>query len=85
MRVVATDIGAKFLKFIKFLGVGSSKTEPYFSPLITAESCSNVQERICLNEYVFGYTSLQVFVGSFTTLRVSKASVEWCDDSLIVN
>jgi hypothetical protein len=59
---------------MKFLEVGSSKTEPYFSPLITAETCSNVQQRICLNENVLGYTVVQVFVGSFTTYRVRLAS-----------
>jgi hypothetical protein len=66
---------------MKLLEVGSSKTEPYFSQLVTAQICSNVQERICLNEYVFGYTGVQVLVGCFTALAVSKASVEWCDDS----
>jgi hypothetical protein len=68
-----------------FLKVGSSKTEPYFSPLVTAETCSNIQQRICLNEHVFGYTGLQVFVCCFTILTVSRASVQWCDDSWIVN
>jgi hypothetical protein len=78
---VATDIGAKFLKLMKFLKAGSSKTEPYFSPLVTAETCSNVQQRICLNEYVFGCTGVHDFVCCFMTLTVRKASVEWCDDS----
>jgi hypothetical protein len=85
MHVIATDVGEKFLKFMAFLEVGSYKTEPYFSPLVTAETCWNVRQRICLNEYVFGYTGVQVFVCCFTSLTVSKASVEWCHDSWIVN
>jgi len=67
MYIFATDTGGECLKLMKFLEVGSSKTEPYFSPLVTAEIFSNVQQRICLNEYVSGYTGVQVFVGYFTT------------------
>lgn len=74
MHVVSTDIGTIFLKLHKFLKVGSSKLHHFFPPLGTAETCSEVKQRLCQNEQVFGTTGLQVFVGYFTTLRVRLAS-----------
>ena len=50
MHVVSTDIGTIFLKLHKFLKVGSSKLHHFFPPLGTAETCSEVKQRLCQNE-----------------------------------